>query len=104
MVGAQLSELTVSARPETSRKPRDHRGDAARPFSYGDSGLNARARRIHDDDLSAVAERGIAATRQLAKRQLTWLRGMPALRVACDDAQAPAQVLAQARQWLATPA
>jgi len=54
-------------------------------------------------DLSSVAERGIAATRQLAKRQLTWLRSMPAVRVACDDGQAPAQVLAQARQWLATP-
>jgi tRNA dimethylallyltransferase len=36
-------------------------------------------------DLSDLAERGIAATRQLAKRQLTWLRGMPARRVvACD--------------------
>ena len=54
-------------------------------------------------DLSSVVERGIAATRQLAKRQLTWLRSMPAVRVACDDGQAPAQVLAQARQWLATP-
>ena len=27
-------------------------------------------------DLSALREKGIAATRQLAKRQLTWLRGM----------------------------
>ena len=26
---------------------------------------------------AALRERGIAATRQLAKRQLTWLRGMP---------------------------
>jgi tRNA dimethylallyltransferase len=26
-----------------------------------------------------LAERGIAATRQLAKRQLTWLRSMPGL-------------------------
>ncbi len=51
-------------------------------------------------DLSGVADRGIAATRQLAKRQLTWLRGMPALRLACDDLQAAAQVLAQAREWL----
>ena len=60
---------------------------------------------LDDGDLSAVADRGIAATRQLAKRQLTWLRSMPALlRVACDDAQAPAQVLTQARRWLATPA
>jgi tRNA dimethylallyltransferase len=53
-------------------------------------------------DHSGLAERGIAATRQLAKRQLTWLRSMPAQRVACDDAQATAQVLALARQWLDT--
>ncbi len=37
------------------------------------------------DDLSDLPERGVAATRQLAKRQLTWLRGMPQRhRVACD--------------------
>ena len=36
-------------------------------------------------DLSDLPERGVAATRQLAKRQLTWLRGMPQRhRVACD--------------------
>ena len=29
------------------------------------------------DDLSELPERGIAATRQLAKRQITWLRSMP---------------------------
>jgi len=58
---------------------------------------------LDDGDLSGVAERGIAATRQLAKRQLTWLRSMTAVRVACDDAQATAHVLVQARQWLATP-
>jgi tRNA dimethylallyltransferase len=55
------------------------------------------------DDLSMVAERGIAATRQLAKRQLTWLRRMPGVRVACDEPHAAAQVLQQARQWLSTP-
>ena len=33
---------------------------------------------------AAVRERGIAATRQLAKRQLTWLRGMQRDVVACD--------------------
>lgn len=44
--------------------------------------------------LDAVRERGIAATRQLAKRQLTWLRGMPARRViACDAPDAMQQVL-----------
>jgi tRNA dimethylallyltransferase len=40
-------------------------------------------------------EQGIAATRQLAKRQLTWLRSMPERRVvACDAPDALAQVLA----------
>ena len=40
-------------------------------------------------------ERSIIATRQLAKRQLTWLRSMPARQViACDDAQVFEQVLA----------
>jgi tRNA dimethylallyltransferase len=40
-------------------------------------------------------EQGIAATRQLAKRQLTWLRSMPQRRVvACDAPDALAQVLA----------
>jgi tRNA dimethylallyltransferase len=44
--------------------------------------------------LDSVRERGIAATRQLAKRQLTWLRGMPQRRViACDAADALPQVL-----------
>jgi tRNA dimethylallyltransferase len=42
-------------------------------------------------------EQGIAATRQLAKRQLTWLRSMPQRRsVACDAPDALAQVLALA--------
>ena len=45
-------------------------------------------------DLSELPERGVAATRQLAKRQLTWLRGMPQRhRVACDSADASAQVV-----------
>jgi tRNA dimethylallyltransferase len=44
--------------------------------------------------LASVRERGIAATRQLAKRQLTWLRGMPERQViACDAPDALAQVL-----------
>ncbi|HVE54189.1 MAG TPA: tRNA (adenosine(37)-N6)-dimethylallyltransferase MiaA [Ramlibacter sp.] len=44
--------------------------------------------------LGSLRERGIAATRQLAKRQLTWLRGMPQRRViACDAPDALRQVL-----------
>jgi tRNA dimethylallyltransferase len=48
--------------------------------------------------LSELRERGIYATRQLAKRQITWLRSMPQRRVvACDAPDALAQVLAFAR-------
>lgn len=44
--------------------------------------------------LESVRERGIAATRQLAKRQLTWLRGLPQRQViACDAPDALSQVL-----------
>jgi tRNA dimethylallyltransferase len=34
----------------------------------------------------SVRERGIAATRQLAKRQITWLRSMPKRRVIAAEA------------------
>ncbi|MGV3494534.1 MAG: tRNA (adenosine(37)-N6)-dimethylallyltransferase MiaA [Ramlibacter sp.] len=44
--------------------------------------------------LQALRERGVAATRQLAKRQLTWLRAMPGRTViACDAPDVLAQVL-----------
>ena len=47
-----------------------------------------------EQPLDSVRERGIAATRQLAKRQLTWLRGLPQRQViACDAPDAEAQVL-----------
>ena len=53
-----------------------------------DAGLSGDALR------NDVRERGIAATRQLAKRQLTWLRSMPQRqRVACDAPAAIAQSL-----------
>jgi tRNA dimethylallyltransferase len=46
--------------------------------------------------LQALKASGIAATRQLAKRQLTWLRSMPARRsIACDAPDAQAQLLRQ---------
>jgi tRNA dimethylallyltransferase len=45
-------------------------------------------------DRAALREKGIAATRQLAKRQLTWLRGMPdRIVVDCLDPKAPKRVL-----------
>jgi tRNA dimethylallyltransferase len=46
--------------------------------------------------LQALKASGIAATRQLAKRQLTWLRSMPARRsIACDAPDAQDQLLRQ---------
>ena len=49
--------------------------------------------------LARLRDRGVAATRQPAKRQLTWLRGMPDRRVvACDTVGALATVVDLARQ------
>jgi tRNA dimethylallyltransferase len=50
-------------------------------------------------------EQGIAATRQLAKRQLTWLRSMAQRRVvACDAPDALVQVLALAAEHVSAAA
>ncbi|WP_346309142.1 tRNA (adenosine(37)-N6)-dimethylallyltransferase MiaA [Limnohabitans sp.] len=47
-----------------------------------------------------ILERGIFATRQLAKRQITWLRSMPNRRVvAADAADAWSQVMLASRVW-----
>ena len=44
--------------------------------------------------LASLPERGIAATRQLAKRQITWLRGMPGRHpIACDAPDATARLV-----------
>jgi len=56
---------------------------------------------LDNGTLDTVAERGIAATRQLAKRQLTWLRGMPERHVvACDAANVTSQVVGVVRGLL----
>ena len=50
--------------------------------------------------LSDLRDKGIFATRQLAKRQITWLRSMPERQVvACDKPDALAQVLALTRRY-----
>ncbi|TWI64257.1 tRNA dimethylallyltransferase [Pseudoduganella lurida] len=47
-------------------------------------------------DRAALRETGIIATRQLAKRQLTWLRSMPdRIVIDCLAPDAPAQILAR---------
>jgi tRNA dimethylallyltransferase len=51
------------------------------------------------DELDELPERGIAATRQLAKRQLTWLRGMDSREVlACDEAGVIERAVDRARR------
>ncbi|WP_295545989.1 tRNA (adenosine(37)-N6)-dimethylallyltransferase MiaA [uncultured Pseudacidovorax sp.] len=52
-------------------------------------------------ELAALREQGVAATRQLAKRQITWLRSLPRREViACDTTDAPARVVTRVRQAL----
>ena len=51
--------------------------------------------------MSELRDKGIFATRQLAKRQITWLRSMPQRQVvACDAPEAQQQVLALARTFV----
>ena len=49
-----------------------------------------------------ICERGIFATRQLAKRQITWLRSMPSRCVVRADAPQPValSVTALANTWM----
>lgn len=55
--------------------------------------------------LAELRDRGIFATRQLAKRQLTWLRSLPARRVVAADApDALPQVMTVVDTWLGSPA
>lgn len=52
-------------------------------------------------DAATLREKGIAATRQLAKRQLTWLRSMPErISIDCNRPDAAAAVLALVEQAL----
>ena len=52
-------------------------------------------------DLATLREQGMAATRQLAKRQLTWLRSMPdRISIDCLAPDAADQVLQQVKAAL----
>jgi tRNA dimethylallyltransferase len=51
--------------------------------------------------MTELRDKGVFATRQLAKRQITWLRSMPHRQVvACDDPTALTQVLHLARAFV----
>lgn len=53
------------------------------------------------EDLAPLREQGIAATRQLAKRQMTWLRSMPHREVVvCDTSDAIERVIQRATPHL----
>lgn len=55
--------------------------------------------------MSELRDKGIAATRQLAKRQITWLRSMPERQVvACDTPDALSQVIQRVQQFMDIPA
>ncbi|MDQ0085358.1 tRNA dimethylallyltransferase [Variovorax boronicumulans] len=56
--------------------------------AYGDAAPDAKA-------IADLRERGIAATRQLAKRQITWLRSMPQRTVIACDAPDAVQTAVQ---------
>ena len=52
--------------------------------------------------MAELRDKGVFATRQLAKRQITWLRSMPQRRIiTCDDPAALQQVLGVVREVLA---
>ena len=52
--------------------------------------------------LERLQETAVAATRQLAKRQLTWLRGMPERHIVeCDSVNSTTQALTLAKQLIA---
>jgi len=58
---------------------------------------------LDSGDFSTLSEKGIAATRQLAKRQMTWLRSMPQRHViACDGAQPVPELMAALQRLLPT--
>jgi tRNA dimethylallyltransferase len=61
-----------------------------------DAGLSGAALREH------LLERGAAASRQLAKRQLTWLRSMECVRIAADAPSAFSPLLAEVKRLSAT--
>jgi tRNA dimethylallyltransferase len=67
-------------------------------------GLPAQERAWVDADPSEMIRQGQAATRQLAKRQLTWLRSLPERQcVACDAEDVEHQVLARVTQAWGPP-
>ena len=67
--------------------------------------MDAAGETLSTKALAGLRDKGIAATRQLAKRQITWLRSMPQREtLACDAPDALDQVLRWAERHLGAPA
>ena len=112
--GAQLARLAARAHRAALR--RDARGrlrrrsaaPAPRPATCGRTCRRCAAsatarpgRRWTAATLDGLREAGIAATRQLAKRQLTWLRSMAdRTRIACDEPGAATRLIDALRRAL----
>jgi tRNA dimethylallyltransferase len=95
---AMLAEGFVDeVRPACARRPAPRPAvDALRglPPGLGSAGCPGGAGPEAPLDLAGLRERGIAATRQLAKRQITWLRSMPHRHtIACDQPDATARLV-----------
>ncbi|HEX5738758.1 MAG TPA: tRNA (adenosine(37)-N6)-dimethylallyltransferase MiaA [Hydrogenophaga sp.] len=66
--------------------------------------LDAAGDALSDAQTAELRDRGIFATRQLAKRQITWLRSMPERQIiACDASDALDRVLQSVQQLLGPP-
>ena len=66
--------------------------------------LDAAGDPLTDAQRTELRDRGIFATRQLAKRQITWLRSMPERQtIACDAPDALARVLNAVQDLLGPP-
>ncbi len=59
---------------------------------------------LDEGNSAGLLERGVAATRQLAKRQLTWLRSMDRSVVACDSPDAAVQARQRLLAMAGSPA
>ena len=75
-------------------------------YSHVGEALEAHPHQAYADwptqDRTELCNRGIYATRQLAKRQITWLRAMPErFRIACDAPGALDQIVSQAAAHIA---
>ncbi|HEX2541826.1 MAG TPA: tRNA (adenosine(37)-N6)-dimethylallyltransferase MiaA [Caldimonas sp.] len=87
------------------RRLRAHPGLHAELPSMRAVGYRQAWQALESGDLSRLQPAALAATRQLAKRQLTWLRSMPwRTVVAADDADAVEQAVRWARRELAARA